>query len=162
MMMQNFNAVFLFAVATLVRLAGEPGVQQEAPHRSGKNPAPVNRTQEIALVSKVADEPSIVGTWEWALDVGPEGEKARMVVEEKDGKLSAIVTAPDGKKLQSEDLAVKDGRVTFTVRPELGFVQIVMSHDGKLKGDEISGTVKINGGLIRKESKWQAKRVHEK
>jgi hypothetical protein len=103
-----------------------------------------------------------VGTWEWALDVGPEGEKARMVVEEKDGKLSAIVTAPDGKKLQSEDLAVKDGRVTFTVRPELGFVQIVMSHDGKLKGDEISGTVKINGGLIRKESKWQAKRVHEK
>jgi hypothetical protein len=52
--------------------------------------------------------------------------------------------------------------VTFTVRPELGFVQIVMSHDGKLKGDEISGTVKINGGLIRKESKWQAKRVHEK
>ena len=160
-MMQNFNAVFLFALATFVRLAGEPGVQEEAPHRSGKNPAPVNHTQEIALVSKVANEPSIVGTWEWALDVGPEGEKARMVVKEKDGKLSAIVTAPDGKKLPSEDLAVKDGRVTFTIRPEVGFVQIVMSHDGKWKGDEISGTMKIKGGLMRKESKWRAKRVHE-
>lgn len=161
-MMQNFNAVFLFALATFVRLAGEPGVQEGAPHRPGKNPAPVNHTQEIALVSDDTNEPSIVGTWEWALDVGPEGEKAKMVIREKDGKLSAIITAPDGKKLPSEDLAVKDGRVTFTVRPEVGFVQIVMSHDGKLKGDEISGTVKITGGLMRKESKWQAKRVHEK
>lgn len=160
--MQNFNAVFLFALATFVRLAGESGVQEEAPHRSGKNPALVNHTKEIALVSEEANEPSIVGTWEWALDVGPEGKPARMVVQETDGKLSAIVTAPDGKKLPSEDLAVKDGRVTFTIRPDVGFVQIVMSHDGKLKGDEISGTVKITGGLMRKESKWQAKRVHEK
>jgi hypothetical protein len=162
MMMQNFNAVFLLVLATLVRLADEPGVQDEVRHRSGKNPASVNRTQEVVLVSKEAAEPSIVGTWEWALDVGPEGKKARMVIKEKDGKLSAIVTAPDGKKLPSEDLAVKDGRVTFTIRPDVGFVQIVMSHDGKLKGDEISGIVKIKGGLMRKESKWQAKRVHEK
>ena len=161
-MMQNFNVVFLFVLATSVRLSGEPGVQEEAPHRSGKNPALVNHTKETVLVSEEADEPSIVGTWEWALDVGPEGEKAKMVIKEKDGKLSAIITAPDGKKLPSEDLAVKDGRVTFTIRPEVGFVQIVMSHDGKLRGDEISGTVKIKGGLMRKDSKWQAKRVHEK
>ncbi len=161
-MMQNFNTVFLFALATLVRLAGESGVQQEAPNRSGKNPASVNHAKEIVLVSKVADESSIVGTWEWAPDIGPEGKTARMVVKETDGKLSAIVIAPDGKKLPTEDLAVKDGRVTFTIRPDLGFVQIVMSHDGKWKRDEISGTVKIKGGLMRKESKWQAKRIREK
>ncbi len=161
-MMQNFNTVFLFVLATSVRLAGEVGVQDEIPHRSGNYPAPVNRTNETVLVSEEVDEPTIVGTWEWALDVGVEGGKASMIVQEKNGKMSAIITAPDGKKLPSEDLTVKDGRVTFTIRPEMGFARIVMAHDGKLKGDEISGTVKIKGGLMRRESKWQAKRVHEK
>ncbi len=161
-MMQNFNAVFLFALATSVRFAGEPRVQEEVPHLSGKNPAPLNHTKETFLVSEEADVPSIVGTWEWAPDIGPEGKTARMVVKETDGKLSAVVTAPDGKKLPTEDLAVKAGRVTFTIRPDMGFIEIVMSHDGKLKADEISGTVKIKGGLMRKESKWQAKRVREK
>jgi hypothetical protein len=160
--MHNFNAVFLLVLATLVQLANEIGVQEEALNRSGHNRAPVNRTTEMVLVSEDTNEPSIVGKWEWALDVGPEGKKASMVVQEKDGKLSAIVTAPDGKQLLSNDLAVKDGRVTFTIRPDMGLVQIVMSHDGKLKGDEISGTVKIKGGLMLKESKWQAKRVHDK
>jgi hypothetical protein len=162
MMMQNLNTLLLLVLATLVRLAGEVVVQEEAPHRTGNNPAPVNLTTEMVLVSEDANEPSIVGKWEWALDVGPEGEKASMGVQEKNGKLSAIVTAPDGKKLPSEDLAVKDGRVTFTIRPDMGFVQIVMSHDGELKGDAISGTVKIKGGLMRKESKWLARRVNDK
>lgn len=161
-MMQSSNAVLLLVVAISTQMAAQPGVHEEVPHRSAANPAPDILTKEIVITSKEAGEASLAGTWEWALDVGPEGKKASMVVEEKNGKLSAIVTAPDGKKLPTEDIAVKDGRVTFTIRPVVGFVQIVMSHDGKLKGDKINGTVKIKGGLMHKETKWQAKRVHEK
>lgn len=103
----------------------------------------------------------IVGTWEWSLEVGPKGQKAKMVVREKDGKLSALMTAPDGKELTSKDIAVNDGRVTFTIHPEVGFMKMVMSHDGKLKGNDIIGTVKLKGRMMRQEVKWHAKRVTE-
>lgn len=105
--------------------------------------------------------PGIVGTWEWSLEVGPKGHKAKMVVREKDGKLSAVITAPDGKELTPKDMSAKDNRVTFTIRPEMGLMTVVMYHDGKLKGDEIIGTVKMKGSFMRQEVKWHAKRVTE-
>ena len=102
--------------------------------------------------------PTIVGTWEWVVEVGP-GGKASMVVESVDGKLKAKVTAPDGKVLEARDFAIKEERVSFSISRDMGLMQMVMSHTGKLDGDEIKGTFDMKGGPMKKSGQWHAKRV---
>lgn len=107
-------------------------------------------------------EPAVVGTWEWELDVGPAGGKASMVVESVDGKLKATVTVPDGTVLEAKDIAVERDHVSFSVSRDMGFMKMVMSHTGKLAGDEILGTYSVKGGPMKKSGKWQAKRAKSK
>lgn len=106
--------------------------------------------------------PTIVGTWEWALELGSAGGKVSMVVESIDGKLKATVTAPDGNVLQAKDFAAQQDRVSFSISRDMGLMKMVMSHTGKLVGDEINGTFDMKGGPMKKSGKWYAKRVKSK
>jgi hypothetical protein len=133
---------FILAVATSsVSLAQPPGLP-------------------LAAVVAYANEASaIVGNWEWKLDIGPSGGKASMNVSLVEGKLSAVVTAPDGTKLIPKDFTLENNKVTFNLEQKKGLITIKMNYEGELKDDEIRGTFVAIGGPIKKDGSWQATRV---
>jgi hypothetical protein len=100
----------------------------------------------------------IVGTWEWTLSVGPLKNVVSMEVQEKDGKLFAIVTLPDGTKVEAKDFRINEDRVQFSVRHAPNSKTITLTHDGKLSDSKMIGTVKITGAPIEGSSKWNASR----
>jgi hypothetical protein len=119
--------------------------------------------QTIPLHSQAQDKKqAVVGNWEWTLSFGPMRKRVSMEVLEKEGKLTAIVELDDGTKLESKDFVLKDDRIQFSVRHELGGKAISMVHDGTLKGDKIIGTAKMNGGPMDMSSKWNASKITKK
>ena len=112
-----------------------------------------------ARIADFSDVSTIVGTWEWKLDVGPSGGKASMNVNLVEGKLSAVVTAPDGTKLIPKDFTLKNDKVKLNLEHKKGFITIEMNYTGELKDDEIRGKFIAKGGPIRKNGRWQATRV---
>lgn len=100
----------------------------------------------------------IVGTWEWTLSIGPLKNNVSMEVQEKDGKPFAIVTLPDGSKVEANDFRINEDRVQFSVRHAPNSKTITLTHDGKLSDSKITGTAKITGAPIEMSSKWNASR----
>lgn len=104
-------------------------------------------------------ENQIVGRWEWEFDLGPSKGTAKLEVGEKDKKLTAVLTAPDGSKIESKDFRLKGDKVSFSIHRKKGFFSVSVVHSGTLDGDTIRGAFVAKGGPIKKEGKWIARRV---
>jgi hypothetical protein len=118
---------------------------------TGQSQLPSQSTQKDQLKR-------IVGTWEWNLSIGPLKNDVSMEVQEKDGKPLAIVTLPDGTKVEAKDFRINEDRVQFSVRHAPNSKTITLTHDGKLSDSKMIGTVKITGAPIETSSKWNASR----
>lgn len=117
----------------------------------GKSQTPIPTPQSEQLKQ-------IVGTWEWNLSIGPLKNDVSMEVQEKDGKPFAIVTLPDGTRVEAKDFRINEDRVQFSVRHAPNSKTITLTHDGKLSDSKMTGTVKITGAPIEISSKWHASR----
>ena len=119
-------------------------------------------SQERLLASQSNSKDPAAGFWEWTMSMGLMRKNLSMEVIEREGKLVALVVTPEGKKIESKDFIRKDDRIQFTIRNEEGGKAMTVAHDGKLKGDKISGTAKMSGGPFDMSIKWDASRVVKK
>ncbi len=121
----------------------------------------VKSQDQYARNQKEGDD-SIVGAWEWTMAVGPMKKKISMEVTEKDGKVTAVVISPEGKKLEAKDFEQREDRIQFTIVNEEGGRSMTLVHDGKIKGNKITGTAEMQGGPFDMKFKWDASRVAKK
>lgn len=109
-----------------------------------------------------AQKQAIVGRWEWTMSMGLMRKKIAMEVQEREGKLAAVIALDDGTKLQAKDLQVTEDRVQFVVQNDLKGRMITIKHEGKLKDHKITGTLQMSGGPMDMNSKWEAFKVGTK
>ena len=65
----------------------------------------------------------------------------------QDGEtLTGAVTGPQGDPLPISDGKVQGDKVSFTVKIDMGGNSMTIRHEGTIKGDEISLTTKVEGG----------------
>jgi opacity protein-like surface antigen len=65
----------------------------------------------------------------------------------QDGEtLTGAVTGPQGDPLPISDGKVQGDKVSFTVKVDMGGNSMKITHEGVVKGDEITLTTKVEGG----------------
>jgi opacity protein-like surface antigen len=65
----------------------------------------------------------------------------------QDGEtLTGAVTVPQGDPLPISDGKVQGDKISFTVKVDMGGNSMTIRHEGTIKGDEISLTTKVEGG----------------
>jgi opacity protein-like surface antigen len=65
----------------------------------------------------------------------------------QDGEtLTGAVTGPQGDPLPISDGKVHGDKVSFTVKVDMGGNSMKITHEGVIKGDEITLTTKVEGG----------------
>jgi len=65
----------------------------------------------------------------------------------QDGEtLTGNVTGPQGDPLPISDGKVQGDKVSFTVKVDMGGNNMKITHEGTIKGDEITLTTKVEGG----------------
>jgi opacity protein-like surface antigen len=65
----------------------------------------------------------------------------------QDGEtLTGAVTGPQGDPLPISDGKVQGDKVSFTVKIDMGGNSMTIRHEGAIKGDEITLTTKVEGG----------------
>jgi hypothetical protein len=116
-------------------------------------------SQESYLDPRWRKDDSVKGNWEWTLSIGPMRKQVQMEVQEKEGRLVAIVRLDDGTTLESKDFKQEGPKIRFSIRREEGGKAITMNHEGLWKGDKISGTASMAGGPMNMSTKWNAVRV---
>ena len=60
--------------------------------------------------------------------------------------LTGAVTGPQGDPLPISDGKVQGDKVSFTVKIDMGGNSMTIRHEGAIKGDEITLTTKVEGG----------------
>ena len=60
--------------------------------------------------------------------------------------LTGAVTGPQGDPLPISDGKVQGDKVSFTVKVDMGGNSMKITHEGVIKGDEITLTTKVEGG----------------
>jgi opacity protein-like surface antigen len=61
-------------------------------------------------------------------------------------KLTGAVTGPQGDPLPISDGKVQGDKISFTVKVDMGGNSMTIRHEGAIKGDEITLTTKVEGG----------------
>ncbi|MGA2267541.1 MAG: hypothetical protein ABSH44_03625 [Bryobacteraceae bacterium] len=61
-------------------------------------------------------------------------------------KLTGTVTGPQGDPLPISDGKVQGDKLSFTVKIDMGGNSMTIHHEGAIKGDEITLTTKVEGG----------------
>ncbi len=110
-----------------------------------------------------ADKADPTGNWEWAID-GGDGNKLEFKASFKleGGKLTGGVTRkPDGQEAKLEEAKFKEGEISFQYTREINGNKITPKFSGKLKGDEIKGTIELEFGGETRKFDWNAKRVKD-
>jgi opacity protein-like surface antigen len=65
----------------------------------------------------------------------------------QDGEtLTGAVTGPQGEPLPISDGKVQGDKVSFTVKVDMGGNSMIVTNEGAIKGDEITLTTKMEGG----------------
>ena len=84
----------------------------------------------------------ITGNW-----TGSSDQFSLTFVFKQDGeKLTGAVTGPQGDPLPIIDGKVQGDKVSFTVKIDMGGNSMKITHEGVIKGDEITLSTKVEGG----------------
>jgi hypothetical protein len=101
----------------------------------------------LALATAVALAADISGKWTGQMG-GPDGDGPSMVFNFKqDGtKLTGTVDGPGGEPLQIKDGKVDGDKISFTLSFSGDRGEMKITHEGTIKGDEITLSTKMEGG----------------
>lgn len=112
----------------------------------------------LTIASAVAGDPT--GIWKWTSQ-GRDGQTRENVLKLTlaEGKLTGTITSRGGE-LSISDATFADDVVKFSVNLTFGDRNFTMKYDGKLEGDDITGTVERpdREGAVRK-NEWKATRA---
>jgi len=96
----------------------------------------------MTAMAGVALAADITGNW-----TGSSDQFSLTFAFNQDGeKLTGNVIGPQGDPLPISDGKVQGDKVSFTVKVDMGGNSMKITHEGTIKGDEISLTTKVEGG----------------
>lgn len=107
----------------------------------------------LCAAAQAADKNDPTGTWNVKAKLGKRDVESKLVLENKDGKVTGTMTAGKGGDTKIEDGTFKDGTLKFSVTRERGDMKIVTKYEGKIDGDTIKGTISLdlNGKEIKSD-----------
>ena len=102
-----------------------------------------------AQVANAHGESPFKGTWEFKCDQAPEGyNNGKIIIKEKNHKLSVEVTFSDGTRLNGQNAKVKNGALTFDVSVDYEMVEVSL----KRKGTKLTGSADTPEGTMDVEA----------
>lgn len=115
-------------------------------------------TTSIAAQDKAkTTDPS--GTWRWEYELNGETIKDSLLLNlSKDNKLTGNFKGRDGKLVEIKEAKFESDSLTFLLSLEYQGTPLKLDFKGKVKGDEIDGTVSIAAGDSSQEFPWTPKR----
>jgi hypothetical protein len=111
---------------------------------------------------KAAATEKPAGTWKLTVDVNGTPYEFTVKLKADGAKLTGTITGDDGKENPLQDVACKDGTVSFTVVREQDGEKMPIKNSGKLSGDTIKGKAELKVDGEAQSMPWEAKRVVEK
>jgi len=96
----------------------------------------------MTVLAGAALAADITGNW-----TGSSDQFSLTFAFKQDGeKLTGTVTGPQGDPLPISDGKVQGDKLSFTVKIDMGGNSMTIHHEGAIKGDEITLTTKVEGG----------------
>ncbi|MGA2773443.1 MAG: hypothetical protein ABSG26_21780 [Bryobacteraceae bacterium] len=96
----------------------------------------------MTVLAGAALAADITGNW-----TGSSDQFSLTFAFKQDGeKLTGTVTGPQGDPLPISDGKVQGDKLSFTVKIDMGGNNMTIHHEGAIKGDEITLTTKVEGG----------------
>jgi len=96
----------------------------------------------MTVLAGAALAADITGNW-----TGSSDQFSLTFAFKQDGeKLTGAVTGPQGDPLPIIDGKVQGDKVSFTVKIDMGGNSMKITHEGVIKGDEITLSTKVEGG----------------
>jgi hypothetical protein len=111
-----------------------------------------------SLMANETDRKLILGSWVLKMDIGPSKGDGALDIEETNGKLVVKITAPDGTKLQTENVKFEKSHIVFEATKSMTIFKAVLNFEGEVKENKIQGKVKMAGGPMKDTGNWQAER----
>ena len=106
---------------------------------------------------------NLTGTWKWVAPTNPDGQIPAITITLKSQgeALTGTVNKTAGAEVITNGV-VKSDEVTFQTIRQKKVGQTTTTYTGKISGDKIKGTIKIDaGGRIFAPQDWEADRVKE-
>jgi hypothetical protein len=107
----------------------------------------------LSATAAAADKNDPTGTWTVKAKLGKRDIESKLVLENKDGKVTGTISAAKGGDAKIEDGTFKDGTLKFSVTREVKEMKIVTKYEAKIDGDTMKGTLTldVNGKEIKSD-----------
>ena len=91
--------------------------------------------------------PAVVGTWNLVIEVPTGNQEPTFTVSGTADSLTGVMVSPQGE-LPVENVAFKEGMLTFTLNVDAGGQQLALDFSGTVDGDSLSGVFNSDFGEI--------------
>ena len=102
---------------------------------------------DMSFTGKREQEPdlsALVGTWDLLLEAPDEDHKPKLIVRNRDGKVSAVFDAGEMGKFPAKSLTLKDGKLHFDMEGELEGQEFEAKCVTKVMGKKLKGAMMLN------------------
>jgi opacity protein-like surface antigen len=100
----------------------------------------------MAVLAGAALAADITGKWTGTSSMGDNAFTLTFAFKQEGEKLTGTVTGPQGDPLPISDGKVQGDKLSFTVKVDMGGNSMKITHDGVIKGEEITLGTKVEGG----------------
>ena len=116
----------------------------------------VSLTASIASAQSSASDPS--GTWRWSYEFEGKTQVDSLSLHLEDGKVTGTFQGILGKPIAVKDAKLKDNQVSCTVEYKFKDQTVSLEFVGKVKKDDLEGTVVVTTEAGTEEYPWTPKR----
>lgn len=113
-------------------------------------------TASIVSAQGVATEPS--GTWRWKYDMEGKTREDAVMLNLDSGKLTGAFQGLPEKPVDIKEAKFKDNQLSFTVEYKVKDQAVSLAFAGKVKKDDLEGTVTVTTEAGTEEYPWTPKR----
>lgn len=110
----------------------------------------------IASAQSGPSDPS--GTWRWKYDINGTTREDALSLFVEDGKVTGVFQGVSGKPINVKDAKLKDDQLSCTVEYTHEQQSVSLAFTGKIKKDDLEGTVTVSTDGGTEEYPWTPKR----
>jgi hypothetical protein len=111
-----------------------------------------------SFASAADDKANPVGTWKCEYNIGDQKRESTLVIKKDGDKLAGTMTYQDKQEAKLNDVAFKDGELSFTAERELKDMKIKIEYKFKVEGDSLKGKGAAEFGGEKREFDMTGKR----
>ena len=113
-------------------------------------------TASLASAQSSASDPS--GTWRWSYELEGKTQEDSLALHLEDGKVTGTFQGILGKPMAVKDAKMKDNQVSCAVEYKYKDQTVSLEFTGKVKKDDLEGTVVVTTEAGTEEYPWTPKR----